>query len=348
MLDSYHAADSETGATDAGELSACVFSALPTAQRLSRAGDVHPVYQAGTKNKPFRFTWRELMAKGAYNHVYYADIEDSDGGTSPGVIRVTVQSDKDLRVHMLENVLHALMYQHRDTRSMVVPLRCAFKLRRSGHPPYTLGTVLDDPGRGDLGGWVERHMVSDEQMFSVITQIAWMLYKCQKALRFEHRDLKCDNVMVADQEMQHDTIAMPEFGVRYQYPTLGLRCLFIDFGMARVELNGEYLACDCVHHHRTSFNQCHDLQNWCCTLLEDYDECLAERAPRFKRWLVALCRPLFVKVRETWPKYDEGKSSSTRHKQLSLVVNREVCPEFAPPRMLEALAGHWGRAHLRE
>lgn len=340
MLESYHADDSETGWVMAEDLSQRVWAALPTAHRLAREDTSHPTYTVTVRNRVLKCTWRELMAKGAYNHVYYADIEDDESNVTPAVIRVTIQSDKDLRVHWLENVLHAVLYQHPASRSMVVPLRGAFKLRRTGFPPFTLGTVMDDPGHGDLGGWIEKHMVNDEQMFSVLTQLAWMLAKCQRTLRFEHRDLKCDNVMLASQEVRHETVSVPELDLTFCYPTFGIRCMFIDFGMARIELRGEYLACDCVHHHRTGFNECHDLQNWCCTLLEDYDDCLTERAPRFKRWIETLCHPLFTKVKELWPDYESG-SSSKRHKQLSLVVNRETHRAFAPRQMLKAMSEHW-------
>ena len=340
MLQTYHTDDSEIGDLEACDLSKRVFAAIPTARKANMVG-THAVYTLDVQNKTYRCTWRKLLAKGSYNHVYYADLTNvTDGNrTTPAVIKVTVQSDKDLRVYLMENVIHAILFQLPETSALVVPIRFPFKIRKSGFPEFTLGTVMDDPGRGHLGDWIEENLKNDEQMFALLTQLSWILYQGQRAVSLEHRDLKADNVMIASSDVSVANVAVPEVDAHFLFPTMGIRCMLIDFGMARLELQGEYIACDCMHN-RTSFNRCHDLQNFCCTLVEDYKDELIAHAPRFYQWMSSVCEPLFVKVRTTWPDYDAA-SSSKRHERLNYVVNREKHHCFMPHHMLKTLGVHW-------
>ena len=339
MLQTYHMADEKLGNARAIALSEMVFAAMPTALKTNMVG-TDTVYRITVKDKNYRLTWRELLAKGSYNHVYYCDLTTDGGTTTPAVIKVTTESDNDLRVYLLENVLHALLYQLPRTRDLVVPIRFPFKIRRSGFPEWTLGTVMDDPGRGNFGDFVEDHLKNDEQLFSLLTQLAWIIYRGQKAVALEHRDLKADNVMITSNDCATDQVHVPELNVRYHYPTLGIKAKLIDFGMARLELKGEYLACS-VLHTRTQLNKCHDLQNFCCTLLEDYQDEMKQNGPRFYKWLRATCDPLFKKLYAEWPDYKEV-SNSRKHERLSFICNREKHHAFAPHNMLKTLSLHWG------
>lgn len=335
MLRTYHACNSETGRDAAGELSERVFRTLPSIHRIGVADDLFSVYRLESGE---RLVWEQMLAKGAYNHCYDAQLVDARGESQRVVIKITVESDKDLRVYLLENVLHAILYQLPGTRAMVCPILHAFKVRKSGHPPYSLGTVMDNPGMGNLADWIDARMQNDEQMFSLLTQLAAMVAQGQRAVRLEHRDLKCDNVLLAPNPMAVSTVSLGA-DLDFPYPTLKLQCLLIDFGMARLELDDEYLACDCMHR-RTDFNPSHDLQNLCCTMLEDHGVALAERAPRFQRWLAARCAPLFAEVRARWLDYDSS-DSSTRHRRLVYVVNREKRDAFRPESMLADMKRHW-------
>ena len=133
MLQTYHMADEKLGNARAIALSEMVFAAMPTALKTNMVG-TDTVYRITVKDKNYRLTWRELLAKGSYNHVYYCDLTTDGGATTPAVIKVTTESDNDLRVYLLENVLHALLYQLPRTRDLVVPIRFPFKIRRSGFP----------------------------------------------------------------------------------------------------------------------------------------------------------------------------------------------------------------------
>lgn len=330
---------------DVEGLSDHVFSVVPTGHRVGTSGGIHPVYAVQTSSHRYRCVWRELLAKGAYNHVFYADLEEEDGTETAAVIKITIQSDKDLRVYLLENVIHALLYAHPGTHDLVVPMRIAFKIRRTGFPPYKLGTVMNDPGQGDLGGWIESTMKNDEEMFAALTQIAWVMYQAQKAAKVEHRDLKCDNIMVEDNP--HDAIQVDmDDGESFVFPSVHIRLLLIDFGMTRLEIEGEYIACDCMHTDR-QFNPSHDMQNLLCTMHEDYQDCFQDRAPRFGKWVAEQVKPLMRTVKKYWPRYHDA-SAEEKHEKLSFVVCTERIPGFTPQAMLQTLGKtYWKRRTSR-
>ena len=147
MIRSYHMPDTETGDAMALELAENVCAAIPTAVR-SMIG-THSVYRINIKGIDYRCTWRELLAKGSYNHVYYCDLTNvtNSNQITPAVIKVTMQGD-DLRVYLMENVLHAILYTIPQTSSLVVPIRF---LRNSPfwlHPSIRLPLSRTTPAEG--------------------------------------------------------------------------------------------------------------------------------------------------------------------------------------------------------
>lgn len=338
MVASYHVHNSEEEERQAAALSEQVFAAIPTAYKITTVG-MFNVYKMINKDISYRCIWRDLLAKGSYNQVYYADliVTSEKENTIPAVVKVTVESDKDLRVYLLENVLHALLVQMVTLRDFIVPIRFPFKIQRRGFPKWVLGTVMDDPGKGTLGDWLCDSMHCDQSMFVMFTQIVWILHQMQTAVRFAHRDLKCDNIMLRATAASQLTVHVADS--QYTVPTMGLACLLIDFGMARLEWHGEYIACDC-YDTNTKFNPAQDLQNLCCTLLEDYEKELDNHAPQFKKFIKELCAPLFHKVKQIWPTYDT-LSTNKRNERLSKVIRMVKIAGFVPAQMLRTLHTHF-------
>lgn len=346
MLQTYHRGDrkresdgdGDQGTTDDAltsevtALSDRVFRAIPTAHRVGTDADKNAVYEVKVGENLHRFAWREMLARGSYNHVFYAGV--GDRCDEPGVVKITIKSEKDLRVYLMENVLHAILYALPETTGLVVPLKYAFKLRKSGHPPFRLGTVMEDPGGGDFGGWIEHTMDGSSQMFAALAQVAWVLHRAQKAVSMQHRDLKVDNIMVTRCDNPTDE-ANVDARLQFSFPTNGVKLLLIDFGMARIDL-GEYIACDCMHTD-TRFNPSQDLQNLCLTISEDYDDELVEKAPEFRAWLKKRCAPLRRQLHKTFPHYDD-MPDDCQHEQLSYIVHNERLPEFIPQVMLRELS----------
>jgi serine/threonine protein kinase len=345
MMCTYHQADREHGDTEAEKLSERVPELMPVATRVNSVG-LWGVYRTTVAGRTYRCTWRELMAKGSYNHVYFADLTAvpphgrlTEAETTPAVVKITTSTDKDLRVFLLENAIHALLGELEVSCDFVVRLHYPFRVRRGSFPYFDLGTVMDNPGHGHLGDWIYDHLRTDRQMFTIMAQLAWTLLRLQRALEFAHRDFKCDNIMLAadPSDRVHATL---DNGSSLYFPTNGLRCLLIDFGMARLTLGGEYIACDCIHIDRRgnvdSFNPCQDLQNLCCTMLEDYADVLQERAPRFCQWLRSQCSGINERLLTLWPNYYEA-SRSTRHERLSYIVTKERMVNMHPYNMLLAL-----------
>jgi hypothetical protein len=330
ILQTYHNNDGDLSEDEMQDLADAVYAIIPTAHKTNMVG-VHSVYKMALNDHVYRCTWRELLAKGSYNHVYYADLTilpPAHGPPKPkaAVVKVTVEVD-DFRVYICENVIHATLSAIPGMQELVVPIRFPFKIPNRGVPPYTLGVVLDNPGYDNMGRFIEEKLENDDEMFSLMTAIAQMLQQAQQVCRFEHRDLKADNLMLQTSPKSTN------------YPKFERGLLFIDFGMARFELDGEYIGCDCMHTD-TTFNPTHDLQSLMCTLVEDYEAEFQSRAPVFYQYLKRMTTPIFQALRKMYANYDNLKSSS-RHKKLCVFVAKDRNPDFAPHKVLEDMMVYW-------
>lgn len=370
MIASYHVADRDEGDERAVELSGQVPGTVPSARLKGHVG-LAETYEVRVGATLYRFTWQSKLARGCYNHVYYGNLTNvqslgpgavpmpsvvdgraaSSEQVEPVVVKITARPESDLRVYLLENVLHALLCALPVTRDMVVPIRFAFKLSQNHRQVYRLGVVLDDPGHGHLGEWIVRKhqevlrtgQTCAAELFAILCNVAHLLHDAQAALQFQHRDLKCDNVMWTRASADRATVHLAEQGCTVSYLTRGIRCQLIDFGMARFVYRGEYLACDCLHQD-TAFNRANDLQNFCCTLVEDYGAELEVMAPSFYNWLQGLCAPLFESAAKLVRQSDKtyaNLSPSDQHHVLTQAVSQEQLQPFVPASMLVILQEYW-------
>lgn len=347
ILQTYHHNDGDLSEEEMQVLADEIYRLIPTAHKTNMVG-VHTVYKLQGPRCVYRCTWRELLAKGSYNHVYYADLTTMMTAglysapahppvPQPAVVKVTVEVD-DFRVYILENVIHAVLGALPGIQHMIVPIQFPFKVPVRGVPPYALAVVLDNPGHDNMGRFIETHEPNDDMMFSLLTTVTLMLVQAQQAYRFEHRDMKADNLMMG---------RGGEFGQvnKTTYPMFGRSLYFIDFGMTRFELDGEYIGCDCLHTD-VSFNPCHDLQSLLCTLLEDFAKEFKTQAPMFFKYLQTMTAPIFDHLRRQHHNYDNSKSS-TRHKRLCMYVAKERLPSFAPKKVLEDLEMYWNKEYQK-
>lgn len=299
------------------------------------------------QKRPLNFVWKGIMAQGSYNDVYKAMIQvrcdkpschkDHD---QQAVIKITSQAPKDLRVYLMENVIHAILNELTDSAPFVVHMFCPFKLRQNTHPPFKLGCVLEDPGLGDLAAFI-CGSATDREMFSLTTQIGLMLVCMQGALRFQHRDLKADNLVIVNNPSTDLTVTLPANDTIFSFPSCGVGCKMIDFGMTRLEIGGEYVGCD-IYHNSTEFNPCHDVQFFVATTLEDFEGPLGTRCPIYLDWLKTYGRPITeaIRVRRT-----SQKAVSQKHMDYFLgeVTEKENIELYRPEEMLKSLAGCWAR-----
>lgn len=338
MIKSYHDSDSISGDKEAKKLSQYVMNAIPTATKVSKVG-IFNVYQIEICGNKYRCTWRELLAKGTYNYVYYADLNNmKTAKITPAVVKVTREKETDLRVYLLENVIHAILCELKSTCEFVVPFHFPFKVHKT-EPPYVLGVVLEDPCNQHMGDWIVSELKNDDQMFSIITQLCWTLHSVQKAIKMEHRDLKCDNIMVVNNPNTTQSIDLPNIDLSYEYPTLDAKCLLIDFGVSRMEINNEYIACDCLNND-TKHNQSTDLQYFCLTLLEDYAQELSHKTPIFYKWLCTFCVPLYEDLYKRFPNYDNLSQYKKNEKAIKTAARAELT-QFIPHSLLKSLSFHW-------
>lgn len=322
--------DEADGGPDTKETSAEVKWILPKA--IKRVGE--SMYTLRINKKDYVLSWRAHLARGSYNNVYKAKL--SDGQSSENVVvKTSTLTPSDMRVYFLENVLHAIICSIPVMRPMVVPFRFAFREDVGGHPDTVYGAVLDNPGNGDLGKWMESEQMNDVNLCAVLMEIAYMLHVAQKGCQFEHRDFRVDNIMTSKNIMERRHRSVKEHV--YEYPTGGISCFFIDFGMARVLLeNSQYVACDCMQP-SSKFNPSHDLQSLICTINEDYEEELSRHAKRMRKWIRNLCNPIYGALYAEHPNYDTIERDDRVH-ILTEQVRVSRFKEFEPFNVFRSLA----------
>jgi hypothetical protein len=311
-------------------------AALPAARRAGSEGIFELLELPGESGKARS---RDLLTNGSYNYVYRADVAGD-----AVVIKHAYVSEDDYRVYLMENVLHAVLGAHEVSRPFVPPLRSVFRLATGAvYPKHRLGACVFDPGHGDVGEFLEsKRFTSDAQLVALLVQVAIMLQRLQGALHFQHRDLKVDNLLLTvDGPDWIEVLGGPD---AWRCPTEGLGCLLIDFGMARLELGGEYVGCDCVAATTPEYNPFADLQNLCLTLDEDYREELTDQAPRFAAWLRRECAPLRAALLRRCPRYPEIDAEE-QNVQLTQLTASARLPSFRPARLLHSLRQEFRRVY---
>lgn len=354
MVKSFHV-DHASPATSSAValLSRASVDHIPAASVVVNDGEaLYDTYrvQVSTQPAPYIFTWKSILAQGSYNDVYRAVIKTRcDNRTcdkehdQKAVIKVTSQAPKDLRVYLMENVIHAILNQLPAAKPYVVFMFCPFKLFQNTHPEFKLGCVLEDPGSGDMASFIcERS--TDETLFSIMTQIGIMLSDLQSKLRFQHRDFKADNLVMTVVGAD-TTLSVDVPGCRYTAPSRGIGCKMIDFGMTRFELDGEYFGCD-VYHQSTTFNPSQDIQYWVATTLEDFGHILRERCPGFYKWLAKYGTAISNSVRARC-KEKQAKTTEEKNYYLGETTERECIPAYTPACLLRSLESEWKKIHRR-
>lgn len=347
VVRSFHATDG----APVPMLSQALIERVPTANMVVVGSDsLFDTYrvQLSNQTRPHTFVWKGILAQGSYNDVYKAIIKvrcdkrtctlDHD---QKAVIKITSQAPKDLRVHLMENVIHAILNQLPDAAPFVVHMFCPFKLHQNTHPPFKLGCVLEDPGHGDMAAFIcERS--TDATMFSLVVQMALMLMRMQGALRFQHRDFKADNLVIVDNTGdRQQTISLPSHGIWFEYLTEGIGCKMIDFGMTRLELNNEYIGCD-IYHQSTAFNPSQDIQFWVATTLEDFAEALQARCSEFYRWLKAY-GAMITEAVDARCKTKRARNSEEKNYYTGETTERESMAMYTPEGLLQAVEPEWHR-----
>lgn len=348
MLRSYHTDSGDSAATEF--LSQQVIDCVGSLRKVDKEG-LFDIYEFHTYDGTTYYVhWKELIAKGSYNHVYKSTLENGckniecaqkRHNPKPAVVKITLQPVKDLRVYLMENIIHAILCRHPSSQRYVVPMYFPFKRKCQGFPKYELGCVFADPGLGDLSTFIEKGNVNDNVMFSLVTQLAFIIHVLQKSLRLQHRDLKADNVMLGAAKTTTMHICIPEDNINFVFPTYGMQCLLIDFGMTRMEIASEYVACDVVHRDR-SFNPHHDMQFFLSTTNDDCSASLEDRAGKFQKWLTDYTEAIRTRIQYRW-RMKHATSDAQRNFYHSEVTEKERIKQFLPVEVLRSLQGQWKR-----
>lgn len=287
-----------------------IVECIPTATLRPGTSAVKQRYRVkGSRGNIYEFDWGFGLDRGTYNHVYRAENVSVNGRVrtkSRAVVRRAIRLDDQAREYFTETVIHAIINGLPNTETFAPELYAPLRIRHDIYPRFSVCTLCEQMTAGDLSHLLDEESpaaakLTDGGMFSIMAQLCAMLVTLQRDLTFQHRDLKPDNVAttLVPKGTTHTYTALPDVEI----PSHGFRAAFIDFGMARIELEEVYIASDCVGAATPSaFNPSHDLQMLIAILAEDYllskerSGKFHKKFPKFAKWLDGASRNILKKI----------------------------------------------------
>jgi len=301
-----------------------IIECIPTATLRPGPSAVKQRYRVkGSHGNVYEFDWGFGLDRGTYNHVHRAENVTVNGRPrtkSRAVVRRALRLDDHAREYFTETVIHAIINGLPNTESFAPELYAPLRIRHDIYPKFSVCTLCEQMSAGDLTHLLDEESpaaakLTDGGMFSIMAQLCAMLAVLQRDLAFQHRDLKPDNVATSlvPKSTAHTYTALPGVDV----PSHGFRAAFIDFGMARIELEDVYIASDCVGVSAapSTFNPSHDMQMLLAILAEDYllskerSAKFHKKFPRFASWLDGATRKILKKIEAAKRKAKPGESA---------------------------------------
>jgi len=329
-----------------------IVECIPTAALLPGTSVVKQRYRVkGKHGDVYEFDWGFGLDRGTYNHVHRAENVTVNGRPrtkSRAVVRRALRLDDYAREYFTETVIHAIINGLPNTESFVPELYAPLRIRHDIYPKFSVCTLCEQMAAGDLTHLLDEESpaaanLTDGAMFSIMAQLCAMLVVLQRDLTFQHRDLKPDNVATSliHKATTHTYTSLP--GV--EIPSHGFRAVFIDFGMARIELEDVYIASDCVGAASpTTFNPSHDMQMLLAILAEDYllskerSAKFYKKFPKFAAWLDTATRKILKKIEVVKRKTKAGASASaSAHRITCNTCAAQQLPDYHPQTLLNSL-----------
>lgn len=353
--------------------SAGMHAAVGHGDKYAARDAVFPWY--ATDDTGTRFRWHELMVMGGFNRVHKGLWRPA--GAPEGhpddrcVVKISTLEDVDLRVFFQELVLHELLRRVapavvRDSLSVILQ---PFILNRPAgqYPPAQYGMVMAQLGE-DLDELLHGEKdISDRMMLRMLAQVCNVLVHLQRAVRFQHRDLKPDNLMTVPNPTGARavvTIDVPAEGskaaVHLELQDVKHRWVLIDFGMACFRLgDGTYVGSDSYFGQHEEYSPIQDLVFLLACLMLDDEPLLRARAPVFH---AMVCEMLAGNVLDTLREHrdmwgddasesgtsaggssaDGGRPSDERGRRSAAPTPRRRGSRATPHRRSSAMSGTSG------
>lgn len=314
-----------------------MYSLIPTAHSIP-SKSIYKQHKITFETEMYKFVNKGILNKGSYNFVYEGELVVNNKHTHKIIIKESRLSRADFRIYFMENIIHALLNVMDIDNSGIAKFYFPFKIK-STNPEYIFGSIMPNLGSRSLYEFIKDDVDNDECLFSFATQIAWILYQLQSQIKYMHRDLKANNIMIINTKEKIKSFEIDNKNCKYQ--TMGIQCKLIDFGMSRFMIGDELIGCD---DNATHYNPCFDLQYLFLSIIEDFEAC-EHQAPRFFAWLNKTCLPIKQYILKKVPNYldyDDSEQHRIAQKELQILK----CPDFEPKQMLKTLQLHWSNVNI--
>jgi serine/threonine protein kinase len=179
---------------------------------------------------------------GGYNRVTYGELCNEKV-----VVRTLIRNPstyvKGARAFLVEQTVHAALNGHPNVPRLIA----AFKTKREDNTGCRLSSVMQHIKGKSMYDLLKKKILTSNEVFSVLMSTLNVLRDLEDKHKFEHRDLRSDNIMVVPTRRRVVT-ASDGVGNEYEYDNYGHDVVLIDFGFARVTLkNGTRLCANFEH-----------------------------------------------------------------------------------------------------
>lgn len=266
---------------------------------------------ANKKNPDVSFVlqFQNLMQQGDYGFIYKASWTASQAQhrdcTTAAVVKVAKIPSNNLWM-LLEFVIHSILMSKKILKPFFTHLLCA-AVTYNEHWPYRELFLVQafHPGV-DMYEYMNEFTYDDRKLISAVQQIAFIVYHSQIALRFMHRDVKVENVMIFDAssmilpsdmpETEKELFKRPPYfeceGIEFSTENIAIQ--LVDLGSSTVTTKSNTTICSTTNRNpdTSNYNACADMANFCLTMYLDYNDVMAIRAPLLNAHLKKIVQPM--------------------------------------------------------
>jgi Protein tyrosine and serine/threonine kinase len=305
----------------------------------------HETFDIANKKNPnvsFVLQLRRLMQQGDYGFIYTATWTATQAQkndcTTAAVVKVAKIPSNNLWI-LLEFVIHSVIMSKKILKPYFTHLLCAAVTYTDHWPHRELFLVQAFHPGVDMFEFMNEFTYTDQTLIAAVQQIAFIIYHAQHVLRFMHRDLKVENVMIFDAtsmvlpsdmpETEKELFKRPPYfeceGV--QFSTENIAIQLVDLGSSTITTKSNTTICNTTNRHpdTSNFNTCADMANFCLTMFLDYQDIMAIRTPLLCAHLRKIVQPMLEHMKN----YPDEAVDTVSHKCAT--------PEFHPMKIITTL-----------
>lgn len=304
--------------------------------------EVFDIPSSGNPNVSFVLQMGDLLQQGDYGFVYRAkwsasQVQKGDNTTAAAVKIAKIPSNNLWM--LLEFVIHSILMSYRHLKPYFAHLLGAAVVHIDCWPYRELFLVQAFHPGVDMFDYMNDYAFNDRSLIAALQQIAFVVYHAQRTLRFMHRDLKVENVLIFDGESMKFPKDMPkteqELFLRppllecegVEFSTEDISIQLIDLGSSTLTTTSNTTICCTTNRHpeTNNYNPAADMANFCLTLFHDHSDVIAIRAPMLHSLLQKIVQPMMDHMK-LFP-----------NESVDTVSHKCATPDFLPHKLIKTL-----------